>query len=80
MRLVDWTREHIAITQDPSPLDWIDWDQVMPDLADISAVPSKWMRGLDGVLKVREARAQAGQMQQAVEAAPAMAGLMKAVQ
>jgi hypothetical protein len=37
------------------------------------------MRGEDGVVKLREDRAQQQQMQQAIEAAPAAAGVMKAL-
>lgn len=80
MRLVDWAMPYIQATQDPAPLDWMDWDQAVPDLAEISAVPAKWMRSLDGVMQVRAARAQAGQMQQMIDAAPAAAGVMKAMQ
>lgn len=78
MRLVDWTREYIALTNDPSPLDYLDWDQAMPALADISAVPSSWVRDAAAVAEVRAARAEQAQMQQAIEAAPAVAGLAKA--
>ena len=58
MRLVDWTTQSIQITGDPSALDWIDWDSAMPDLADISAVPNRWMRGGEAVMAIREQRAQ----------------------
>ena len=52
----------------------------MPELADISAVPFRWMNGEKAVAGMREQRAQAQQMQQMVEGAPAAAGLMKAMQ
>lgn len=79
MRLVDWTTQSIQITGDPSALDWIDWDSAMPDLADISAVPNRWMRGGEAVMAIREQRAQQAQQQQMLDAAPAAAGVMKAM-
>jgi hypothetical protein len=49
----------------------------VPEVAAIQAVPSRWVNTLDEVLAIRAARAEAQQMQQAIEAAPAMAGLVK---
>jgi hypothetical protein len=79
MRLVDWTKDYIAITQDLRPLDWINWDGAMPDLADIQAVPARWVNDIDQVMAIRGDRQQQQQAQQAVEAAPALAGAAKAL-
>lgn len=79
MRLVGWGQEYAAVTGDVSPLDYIDWDAAMPDLADIQAVPSRWILDNKGVMAKRDARAQQAQQQQMIEAAPAAAGLMKAM-
>tara|TARA_R110000796_G_scaffold38848_1_gene97360 strand:+ start:2602 stop:4224 length:1623 start_codon:yes stop_codon:yes gene_type:complete len=66
-------------TQNIGVLDNFDEDIIYRDLSEINAVPASWMRGEDGVLKLREDRAQQQQMQQAIEAAPAAAGVMKAL-
>lgn len=79
-RTIDWVREYVAVTQDPSPLDWVNFDEAMPDILDIQAVPPKWVRAKDDVLAIREGRSQAAQEQQMLDAAPAAAGVMKAAQ
>ena len=66
-------------TQNIGVLDNFDEDIIYRDLSEINAVPASWMRGEDGVVKLREDRAQQQQMQQAIEAAPAAAGVMKAL-
>ncbi len=77
-RTVDWLREYVNITQDPSPLDHIDFDAAMPDIMDIQAVPKRWQRAAEAIQEIREGRAQAKQDQQMIEGAPAVAGVMKA--
>lgn len=79
-RTIAEVREYVAVTQDPAPLDWVDWDEAMPDLMDIQAVPPRWVRSKDAVQALREGRAQAAAEQQMIEAAPAAAGVMKATQ
>lgn len=76
-RTVDWMREYIAVSQDPSPLDHINWDVAMPDILYIQAVPTKWQRSMDEVNELRAQRSEAQQTQQAIDAAPAMAAMMK---
>lgn len=78
-RTVDWVREYVNITQDRAPLDWIDWDEAMPEILDIQAVPSRWIRGPEAVAEMRATRDQQAQMQQLTEAAPALAGTAKAL-
>lgn len=79
LQIVNWMREGIAVTGDSSPMDWIDWDTAVPELADISAVPTRWIRDSDQVAQIRQARAQQAQAQQMIDAAPAAAGIVKAV-
>ncbi len=79
MRLVGWGQEYAAVTGDISPLDYIDWDAAMPDLADIQAVPSRWILDAKAVAAKRGERAQQAQTQQLIDAAPAAAGLMKSM-
>ncbi len=77
MRTVESTLSVVNVTQDPAPLDHFDWDVIIPEISDIQAVPARWMRSMDDVLKLREGRAKAQQAQQMIEAAPAAASVMK---
>jgi hypothetical protein len=78
-RLVGWTGDYVKMTQDPTPLDWIDWDTAMPELADTQAVPARWIKSPEAVKALRDGRTQAAETQQLIDAAPAAAGLMKAM-
>lgn len=60
----------IQTTQDPSPLDNFDFDVITRDLSDIQAVPQSWLKGLDEVAALRQARQLAAQRAQQLEAAP----------
>lgn len=63
---------------DPSILDWADHDVAWPAIARIQNVPESWMASPEKVDAKREARAKAAQQQQAVQALPAQAAMMKA--
>lgn len=79
MRLVDWATPYVQITQDLRPLDWINWDGAMPDLADIQAVPQRWVHDIEQVMALRQARSEQQQQQQALDAAPAISGALKSL-
>lgn len=79
MQVVNYARDIVAVTQDPTPLDNFDFDAALPDIADIAAVPTNWMASPEQVAAKREARAQATQEKQMVDAAPAMASVAKAL-
>lgn len=79
MRLVDWATPYMQITGDMRPLDWINWDGAMPDLADIQAVPARWVNDLEGVTALRDQRQQQQQAAQMLEAAPAVSGALKSL-
>lgn len=79
LRWIDTAKDYVQITNDPRPLDYANWDEAMPALADIQAVPARWVNDQDMVTKIRAARAQQQQQQQAIEAAPALAGAAKAM-
>lgn len=67
-----------AETQDPGALDWVNFDEAMPELADINAVPTRWVRAMSDVLARRQGRNQAQQVAQLTDALPGIAGLAKA--
>ena len=77
-RTVQTLMELAQATQDPSYLFYIDFDVAAPIIASINGTPDSWIRSKDDVDKLKAAHAKQQQMQQAVQAAPAAAGLMKA--
>jgi hypothetical protein len=66
-------------TQDLSVLDQFDIDTIHRDLAEINAMPPSWMSSPEQVEQKRSQRQQQQQDQQMIEAAPAAAGVMKAL-
>ena len=80
LRTLEAAIAYANTTQDVSVLDQFDTDIIYPALAEINAVPATWMRGQDAVDQMREQRAKQQQTQQMIDAAPAAAGMMKAVQ
>ena len=79
LRTLEAAIAYANTTQDLSVLDQFDSDVIYQQLAEINAVPTSWMRGQEAVAQIREGRAQQQAIQQAVEAAPAAAGVMKAL-
>jgi hypothetical protein len=77
-RTIENLREMVNITGDQSLLDPIDFDAATPDIARINGVPEKWMASPDMIAAKRKARAEAQQRQEAIQAAPAQAAIMKA--
>jgi hypothetical protein len=78
MRVVEKALEVVNVTQNPEPLDFFDWDVIIPDLSDIHGVPTHWMRSLDKIKAMRDGRAQQAQAQQAAQMAPGAAAMIKA--
>ena len=77
MRVVDYAKEILSVTQDPSIMDAFNFDAALPELADIQAVPVRWMKDAAGIAATRKERTQQAQIQQAIQAAPAMANVAK---
>lgn len=77
IRTLEVANNYANVTGDVSVYDYINMDTAMPDLADINAMPIKWRRTVEDVDRIRQGRAQQQQQQQEIEAAPAVAGLMK---
>ncbi len=65
-------------TQDPSKLYYINWDKAAPELAEIYGTPSPWLNTPEDVAKMKDAFSKQQQLQTAIQAAPAAAGIMKA--
>lgn len=79
-RSIEFATAHANVTQDPSAFDWIDIDKAMPAVMDINGVPASWQKSLEAVEDIRAGRDQQQATQQLIEAAPAAAGIIKAVQ
>lgn len=78
MRTLEAALNIANITQSPAPLDFFNLDVIMPELADNNGVPSRWMKTIQEVQKLREGRTQQMQQEQMINAAPGMAAIMKA--
>lgn len=78
VRTVETVRELVNVTQDVSLLDRFDFDTAIPEIAQIQSVPERWMAGDEAVLAKRQGRAQQQARQEAIQAAPAEAAMMKA--
>lgn len=77
MRTVEFAINVATNAQDPDVLDHFDWDTIVPAMADIQAVPPRWLRAQDDIKARRDGRAKAAQTQQMIDAAPAAASVMK---
>jgi hypothetical protein len=78
MRTLETALQVVNVTQNPEVLDHFDFDEIMPDVADIQGSPARWMRDPKMVAQIRAARSQNTQTEQAIQAAPAAAAMMKA--
>jgi hypothetical protein len=79
LRTLEAAIAYANTTQDLGVLDQFNSDVIYKQLAEINAVPASWMRGEEEIAQIRESRAQQQQQQQMIEAAPAAAGVMKAL-
>ena len=79
-RVLQFTGEIYALTQDPSLFDPFDFESIQRDMAEGQAMPTRHMLSAEAIDAKKKARAEAQAEQQAIEAAPGMAGLMKAAQ
>ena len=78
MRTVETAKEIVNITQDPSYLDPFDFDVALPEIADIQAVPPRWMADDQKIKQKRKSRAEMQQKQMQIQAMPAQAAMLKA--
>lgn len=78
MRTIETALNVVNVTQNPEPLDFFDWDIIIPEISSIQGVPLKWLKSLQDVQAVRQQRAQMAQQQQMQNAAPGTAALIKA--
>ena len=77
-RLISIVMPYVEATQDPTPLLHINMEAAMPDIAWANSVPSRWLHDEDAVAAIKAGLNQQAAAQQAVAAAPALTGLIKA--
>jgi hypothetical protein len=80
MRIVEMATNAAAATGNSKPLRRINFDRAIPDIADISSVRAEWLNDDDEVEALSQQDHEAAQVEQLSNAAPAIAGLMKAQQ
>src|SRR6266705_2628131 len=78
LRTVEQVRELVNVTQDLSLLDRFDFDTATPAIARINNTPEEWMADDQSVAQKRQARAKQQARQEAIQAAPAQAAIIKA--
>jgi len=79
LRTLEAAIAYANTTQDLAVLDQFNTDVIYSQLAEINAVPPSWLNSPEAVQAIRTQRAQQQQTQQMIEAAPAAAGVMKAL-
>lgn len=77
MRTVEMAVQVASQTQNPEPLDWFNWDEIVPEVSQIQGVPPKWMRSLEQVQAIRQGRNDAQARQEMMQGAPGAAAIMK---
>lgn len=78
MRTFETLMNASQVMQDPSYMFYLNMDKAAPAIAAINGTPASWINSTEEVQKKKAALAQQMQMQQAIQAAPAVAGVIKA--
>lgn len=78
MRTVEAVMNISTTMQNPAPMDHFNWDIIVPEIAEIQAVPPKWLNDAQAIGDIRQGRAQAQAQQQQIQAAPSAAAMVKA--
>lgn len=77
-RTIETVLNVVNITQNPAPLDHFNWDVAIPEIAEIQAVPERWLNSQEDVAAIRAGRQKQADMQTAIQAAPGAAAMAKA--
>lgn len=76
-RSVQFAAEIAGQAQDPSVMDWFNWDTIIPDMVDINGAPFKYVNDPQTVQQKRQARSEQQATQQVTQALPGMAAMLK---
>ncbi len=77
VRTIEVLLNYAQQAQDPSVLDILDMDLAGPQIAEIYGTPAPWIRGQEDIAQIRKNRQKQQQIQTAIQAAPAVASVMK---
>jgi len=78
MRTIETVKELVNITGDPSLLDTFNFDNAVPAIADIQAVPTDWMATKKEMQIKRQNRAKAQQQKAQQDSLPGQAAMLNA--
>jgi hypothetical protein len=78
-RLLEQAATYASATNDPRILDHFNFDEAIPDAADIQGVKPRWMNTPEVVAQIRAGREQQAAIAQMTAAAPGAAAVIKAV-
>lgn len=76
-RSVQFAAEIAGQAQDPSVMDWFNWDTIIPDMVDINGAPFRYVNDAATVQQKRQGRNEQQATEQATQALPGMAALLK---
>lgn len=77
MRTIQWAAEIAATSQNPAVFDHFNFDEIIPELADINAMPVRFINDPQAIQAIREGRQQQAATQQLIDSAPSIAAMMK---
>lgn len=78
MRTIETVKELVNITGDPSLLDTFNFDNAVPSIADIQAVPTDWMATKKEIMMKRQNRAKMQQQKAQMDSLPGQAAMLNA--
>jgi hypothetical protein len=77
-RTIQSQLEIVKVTGNVEVFDNFDFDVIIPEVANIQGVPESWMASPQKIAAKRQARQQAAEQQQQIQALPAQAAMVKA--
>lgn len=78
MRTVEALMTVATTAQRPELLDYINFDEAAPAIAQINGTPDSWINSPEDIQRIRQGRQKSIDTQTAIQAAPAIAGVVKA--
>ncbi len=78
MQTVEFAREVVNVTGDPSLMDTFDFDNMLQDIGDIRNMPERWFADVQSKAQKAKARQQAQERDQQSKELPGKAAIMKA--
>jgi hypothetical protein len=76
-RALQFAAEIAGQAQDPSAMDWFNFDEIIPDMVDINGAPFRYVNDAATVAAKRKDRSQQQATAQATQALPGMAAMLK---